>query len=178
MIKKYQRVLLSLLIISAVFILSATLLRGLFPKKHYDTVEKYCTEFETDINLVLALIKAESNFRTDAVSHAGAKGIMQITDETFEFCNRNLKTSDADIFNPEDNIRAGVWYLSYLLKRYNHSITKAVSAYNAGASNIDSWLKDPRYSDDGESLSHIPFKETRSHVDKIKRYTSIYRFLY
>lgn len=176
--KKLSRALIALLIIFVILVAMFTVLRGLFPRAYIDTIEKYCTEFDVDTSLVLALIKAESNFKANAVSHANAKGLMQLTDETFEFCNDSMGESDTDIFNTQSNIRAGVWYLSYLLKRYDLSIENAVAAYNAGATNVDNWLSDSRYSSDGKTLKEIPFGETLRHVNKISRYKKIYEFLY
>ena len=119
MAEKLKSVLLSLFSLSMVLLFTFLLSRVIFPRRYTPLMEKYCIEYGTDISLVSALIKTESNFDSDAVSHADAKGIMQLTDDTFDFCNAWLKVGDADIFNPEDNIRAGVWYLSYLLKRYD-----------------------------------------------------------
>ena len=134
--------------------------------------------FAVDTDLAMALIKAESNFDKNAVSSANAKGLMQLTDDTFNYCNKNLKVSDADIFSPEDNIRAGVWYISHLIRRYNGNIPNALAAYNAGASNVDKWLKNEEYSSDGKTLDKIPFNETKNHSTKINSYKRIYEILY
>lgn len=176
--KKLSRAAFALLIIFFILLITFFTLRGLFPRTHSDIIEKYCVQYDVDTFLAMALIKAESNFKSDAVSHANAKGLMQLTEETFEFCNENLNAQYADIFNPQENIRAGVWYLSYMLKRYNGNTENAIAAYNAGATNVDNWLSDSRYSSDGKTLKEIPFGETLRHVDKISRYKKIYEFLY
>ena len=175
---KFLRVAVALLIISAILISAYSVLKILFPRKHFEIIQKNCLEYKVDANLVLALIKAESNFNEDAVSYAGAKGIMQLTDETFKFCNDTICVNGSDIFSPEENIRAGVWYLSYLLDRYEENEKNAVASYNAGATNVDSWLKDSRYSADGKTLYNIPFSETKRHIKKINAYKRIYKFLY
>lgn len=175
---RLSKIILALLIILVILISVFSVLRGLFPRKYSDIIEKYCAVYGVDELLVLSLIKAESNFDTNAVSHAGAKGIMQITEDTFEFCNEAISSEKGDIFGPEDNIRAGVWYLSYLMKRYDNNIKNTVSAYNAGATNVDNWLSDKRYSADGKTLDTIPFGETQRYTDKISRYKRIYEFLY
>ncbi len=152
--------------------------RAVFPIKYGTQIREACTNNNTDIYLVLALIKAESNFNQNAVSRAGAKGIMQLTEETFSHCCKKLNSENADILSPEDNINAGVWYLSYLLDKYNGSVTNAVAAYNAGSSNVDKWLKDESLSKDGIEPYIIPFGETKRHVQKTKRYIRIYKLLY
>lgn len=176
--KKLSRVISALFIIFFIIIIAFGVMRALFPRTHIDYIEKYSRSFGVDSSLVLALIKAESNFNPDAVSHANAKGIMQLTEETFEFCNDVMKADAGDILSPEENIRAGVWYLSYLLGRYDGNCKNALAAYNAGATNVDKWLKDSRYSDDGKTLEEIPFGETYRHTEKIARYKIIYDFLY
>lgn len=161
-------------------ILAVTLLifRGIFPIKYENTIEKYCEEYGVNPPLVYALIKAESNFRENSLSHAGAKGLMQITDETFEYCLKKLDIPHANIFNTESNLQCGIWYLSYLIDKYGGNIKNAVAAYNAGETNVGRWLKDPKYSEDSKNLSDIPFWETKRHVGKIERYVKIYENIY
>ncbi len=174
------RAAIALLIILLIVTLCAVIIYRLFPAKHSDIINKYCDEFDVSPHLVMALIKAESNFNENAVSHAGARGLMQLTDKTFEHCMNVLgkDASGEDISNPDVNINAGVWYISYLLKKYDGDITNAVAAYNAGATNVDKWLQDSSLSPDGKTLSDIPFGETKRHCEKIKSYYKIYEFLY
>lgn len=178
MSRKLSRVSLALFIIFLIIVTACSVMRSLFPNSHIGHIEKYSNKFGVDSSLVLALIKAESNFNPDAVSRADAKGIMQLTEDTFDFCNNALKTDTENIFAPEANICAGVWYLSYLLDRYNGNCENALAAYNAGASNVDKWLSDSSYSPDGKTLKTIPFGETKRHIEKIIRYKIIYDFLY
>lgn len=152
--------------------------RGIFPIKHESTILKYAEEYRVKPPLVYALIKAESNFRENAQSHAGAKGLMQITDETFEYCLKKLGISDVNIFNTQANIQCGIWYLSYLLDKYDGNTENAIAAYNAGETNVDRWLKDSNYSKDSKNLLDIPFGETKRHVGKIQRYVKIYEYIY
>lgn len=179
MVKKLLKACVALMTILLIIIAALVICRGLFPLKYYTLIDKYCDEYDVDTSLTLALIKAESNFDVMAISHAGAKGLMQLTEETFSYCREEMELSaDADIFSPEENIRVGVWYLAYLLERYNANERNAVAAYNAGASNVDKWLGDAVYSADGKNLDNIPFGETKRHVEKISRYTGVYEFLY
>ena len=166
-----------ILTISVVFGLTVFVGHGLFPIKHENSIQKYCDMYGVDTHLILALIKAESNFKDDAVSHANATGLMQLTKETFAFFEETTNAR-GDIENPNDNIHAGVWYLSYLLERYEGNTKNALAAYNAGLSNVDTWLKDPLISSDGKTLKKIPFGETARYTEKVSRYTIIYRMLY
>lgn len=174
------KVSLFVLALSLIVTLAFAAIYNLFPAKHSFLIEKYCNLYDVDKNIVFALIKAESNFDENAVSHAGAKGLMQLTDETFSHCAKALGKDyvKEDIFDPEINISLGVWYLSTLLEKYDKSTINAVAAYNAGSSNVNKWLSDKNLSSDGKTLSSIPFGETKRHCEKIKRYQSIYKFLY
>ena len=178
MYKLSKKVLWSLICIAAVVCVSVSILKYLFPPSYRDTLDKYCTKYDVDIHLALALAKAESNFDKDAVSHADAKGVMQLTDDTFNFCIENAGIENGNIFDPDVNIHAGVWYLSYLLNKYDGNIKNSLAAYNAGTGNVDKWLKDSRYSSDGETLKDIPFAETKRYTIKITRYKKIYSILY
>lgn len=177
MLKKLPRAFFTLFIILLILIVALIICRGLFPIRHYSVIEEYCEEYGVEKSLVLALIKAESNFNEDAVSHADAKGLMQLTDSTFDYCMTSLEAS-GDIFSTEDNIRAGVWYLSHLIEKYDGNTENAIAAYNAGSSNVDKWLSNSLYSSDGKELDIIPFGETSRHVGKIRRYNNIYKLLY
>ncbi len=152
----------------------------LFPQKHLSCVNKYCSEYGVSPYIVFALIKAESNFNPDAQSSASAKGLMQLTDATFKFCleKMGLDKQNTDIFDPELNIRVGIWYFKTLLDKYDGNEKNAIAAYNAGLSNVDKWLSSRLYSVDGKTLDTIPFKETDRHIQKISRYQKIYELLY
>ena len=152
--------------------------RMIFPVKYKDIIAKYCKSYSVDPATICALIKAESNFKETAQSHAGAKGLMQLTDHTFDFCLNQLNLKDSDVFSPETNIRCGIWYLSYLLEKYDGDEKNAIAAYNAGETNVDRWLSDKRYSTDGKNLLYIPFPETRNHIRKIQKYSGIYQLIY
>lgn len=176
--KKYLKLFYAIICIVFIICISFSALRRLFPTSYQDTVDKYCEKYGVDKWLVTALIKAESNFNEGAISHAGAKGIMQVTDETFSFCRENTDIKSPDIFNLDANIHAGVWYLSYLIKKYDGNTQNALASYNAGMGNVDKWLKDIRYSSDGKTLKEIPFSETVRYTEKINRYKIIYSILY
>ena len=87
----------------------------IYPLKYEEMVEKYSKEYNLDFYLVMAIIKTESSFRASAVSEKGAKGLMQITDNTAKYIAKELKESDFEIFSPETNIKFGCYYLRYLL---------------------------------------------------------------
>lgn len=153
----------------------------IYPVSYKNEIYYYSMENELDPYMVLALIKAESNFVSDAVSSQGATGLMQLTKSTAEWAAEKMQLEYADnlnIENPEVNIEIGCWYLKYLLDKYNGDVTLSLCAYNAGVGNVEKWLDDERYSIDGKNLYDIPFSETRSYVEKTKKYAQKYKTLY
>ena len=148
------------------------------PKKYTDSVEKYAREYGVESDLVYAVIRCESSFDKNAVSKSGAVGLMQILPETAEYITRiSGRNSAYDLSCAEDNIEVGVLYLNYLKNRF-YSETEILAAYNAGEGRVNSWLSDPKYSEDGISLSDIPFKETREYVKRVKKFYNYYKFFY
>ena len=109
-----------------------------------------------DAALVRAVMHAESWFETDAISHAGAMGLMQLMPAT----QRRFGVSDP--FDPSENIAAGAAYLAQLLARYGDR-ELAVAAYNAGASAVD------------EHGGVPPFSETREYVRRVRILHARYR---
>ncbi len=179
LVNKFLRPLIAFVLIIAIVSFTVLTFYALFPIKYKKTITSYCKEYGVEEALVYALIKTESNFDEKASSKANAKGLMQLTDETFSFCIKNLGISNSPgIYNAKTNIRAGIWYLSYLTEKYDGNTENALAAYNAGFSNVDKWLSSEKYSSDGKSLDKIPFGETERYVDKIIKYKKIYSFLY
>ena len=152
----------------------------LFPLRYLHEIRLASDEMDVDRYLVAALIKAESNFEIDAISRAEAKGVMQLTDDTAQFCAKKLgiDLKEGDIYSPAVNIRLGVFYLKRMLEMFNGDEALAVAAYNAGEGRVHEWLNNPEYSTDGENLKIIPYAETERHVKKIETYKKIYKVLY
>lgn len=150
-----------------------------YPVKYSQLVEKYAKEYALPRELVYAVILTESSFRPDAVSHAGAKGLMQLTDDTSEWIALLLgEQNEPDlIFQPELNIRRGCFLLGYLYREFGVWET-ALAAYNAGIGRVRGWLANPLYSEDGELLMHVPIDETREYLERVLRSAEKYRKIY
>lgn len=150
-----------------------------FPSAYEDLIHKYSNQYDVDKYLVMAVIRAESNFIPDA--HSGkASGLMQLTDETAEWICKKLDINfkKIDLFKPSDNIKLGCFYLKYLIDNYNGNIDVALAAYNGGPGNVNRWLSDKDYSKNGKDLNYIPFKETREYVAKVNRQWEKYKEIY
>lgn len=133
--------------------------------------------------MVLGIIRQESNFDTEAISSAGAKGLMQLMPKTAAQEAKLLKqpyVPEALTRRPNTNVMLGSHYLDRLLDRYDRYPALAFAAYNAGESRVDQWIRlngDPRT---GEIdmitwIESIPFKETRNYVQRVLENAEIYR---
>lgn len=104
-----------------------------------------------DVELLASVVKAESGGRSNAVSRAGARGLMQLMPDTA----RDLGVQDA--FRPDQNIAGGASYLDSLLTRYKNDLSLALAAYNAGPAAVDKYHGIP------------PYRETRSYVVRVEK---------
>lgn len=153
----------------------------IFPMRHLEAIERYAARYELSPAFISAVIHAESKFRVDAVSRAGAQGLMQIMPGTGEWLAGLIGiegfTTEA-LFEPETNIRIGSFYLRSLLDQNSQNVRHALAAYNAGTGNLRRWLQDPELSSDGITLEHIPFEETRTYIDRVIFNQRIYAILF
>lgn len=155
-------------------------LRETHPLKYTAYVERYASEYGIQPTLVYAVIKTESGFRADAVSNVGARGLMQIMEDTFDWIKFRLgdeETEYYDMYDPETNIRYGCYLLGFLLDEFGQTDV-AMAAYHAGRGNVNDWLSDERYSSDGIHLDVIPIADTAHYVNKINKAMDNYVRLY
>jgi len=113
--------------------------------------------YQVDSALVKAIIMAESNYNTNAISKRGAKGLMQLMPKTAE------ALGVGDSFNPEHNINAGVRYFKDLLNQFNGDVRLALAAYNAGSRKVRKYQGVP------------PFKATEYYIKKVFEYHQYYK---
>lgn len=156
-------------------------IKALYPVKYINIINKYSQEYQLDPLLVISIIKVESKFQEKAISHKGAKGLMQIASITGKWGAEELNIEGYDenmLFIPEINIRIGCWYINKLKEQFKNDLILVLAAYNGGSGNVSKWLKDYRYSSDGVILEKIPFKETREYIVKVDRTFKIYKYIY
>ncbi|MDO4458664.1 MAG: lytic transglycosylase domain-containing protein [Clostridia bacterium] len=153
--------------------------RAIYSVNYEDIIDRYSKEYNLDKAFVCGLIHCESSFDADAESGVGAKGLMQMTDETFDWMQERdsgyVSMSPDELFTPEISIKYGCMFLDLLFDVYD-SEELVLCAYNAGMGNTDDWLE--TYSDGYGGLSYIPFPETESYVYNVTEARDNYKELY
>lgn len=135
-------------------------------------VKKYSAEFEIEEELVLAVIKAESDFKKDAVSKSGALGLMQLIPDTAKWIASELgeEYSKEKMFNEETNIKFGCFYLNYLFSKFKDKDV-VICAYNAGEGVVRNWINE----DGSLDRSKISFDETKKYLERVNVFYDSYK---
>jgi soluble lytic murein transglycosylase len=147
------------------------------PLRHDDIIRQQAADKDLDAALIAAVIYEESRFR-DQTSHAGARGLMQITPETADFIARRsggIRFEQSDLATPQINIAYGAWFLRYLIDHYDGNEAPAIAAYNAGQTNVDGWVDQAGGPDSFDFARDVPFPETRAYVENVQERRGEYR---
>ena len=149
---------------------------------HFNLANNFHKNGENEKALTLAVIRQESAFDPQAVSPAGAMGLMQLMPSTGKHVANSLKMKfqNSSLQNPTTNIRLGQAYLDSLIRQWGGSYILAIASYNAGASRVSEWIDingDPRDNnvDPVEWIERIPFSETRNYVQRVLENLQVYR---
>ncbi|MCK6129786.1 dephospho-CoA kinase [Parvimonas micra] len=178
--KKILITIITVLIICKALFLGAVYYGGKnYPINYIEEIQKYSNEYGVDPKVVLAIMRVESNFKSDAVSKVNAKGLMQVLPDTAKHVAKllNVNVNSVDLNDPETNVKFGTYYLKYLMQNFSNMDT-VYAAYNGGIGNVNTWLKDSKYSNDGVSLYNIPSSETKNYVNKVNKALKAYEILY
>lgn len=157
------------------------LIRILFPYPRREMVEREAAEYGLDPILMAALIRQESAWDRDIVSHAGAVGLMQVMPPTGEQLARAIGPrgfTRASLEAAEVNLHLGGRFLRDMLDRYGPELPLVLSAYNAGPTRARRWREYPEVVDPLRFTERIPFTETRGYVKNVTRNLALYRALY
>ena len=152
-----------------------------YPRKYQEYVEYYADKYDLDPLTLYAFIRTESNFNPNAESDVGARGLMQITEVTFDWIKTKIAPTEQltfdDLYDPETNIRFGSYFVAYCLLKFG-DLSTAAAAYHKGVTAVSELLKDNEYSSDGKTLDEFPYPQMRQYVHKIttsyERYQEIY----
>lgn len=175
--------LLLVIVVACVLVRTAALrfYRAAYPVQYREIVVVESARNGLPEALVFAVIRTESGFNPAAQSSVEARGLMQITKDTFEWAQFRVREEELlnvhDLFDSELNIRYGAAILRLLLEEFG-SERNALCAYHAGWGNAKAWLADPACSPDGKTIVNIPFGDTGRYVEKVMETKKTYETLY
>lgn len=156
--------------------------RAFHPKEYSEYVEYYAGKYDLDPLLVYSFICTESDFEPTAQSSVDARGLMQITEETFDWLKSRIAPTEplefASLYDPEVNVRFGTYYLKITLERYDGDVSTAAAAYHSGWGTVDQLLQIEEHSADGETLQGFPYNQMHHYVNKITACYQTYQRLY
>lgn len=182
------RILLWLLALMGALVLLAgpfaarALAKASYPRTYSDEVEYWAAQYDVDENLVYAIIRTESSFNPAAQSYAGAIGLMQMTEETFDWLKPQIAAEEdlifADLYKPAISIRFGVYFLSLCLEKYGGDPSTAAAAYHSGMGTVNKLLQEEDHTTDGIRLAEFPYRSMNYYVSKVNRGWQRYSALY
>ena len=154
----------------------------LYPRKYEALVDKWAETYDLDPLLVDAFIRTESGFDPQATSSVDARGLMQMTEETFIWLRSKIAPDEgllfADLYDPETSIRFGCYYLHLCMQRYQNDVSTAAAAYHSGWGTVDALLQKEEHSEDGVTLKGFPYNQMNHYVKKITSCYANYRRIY
>lgn len=149
-----------------------------FPMGFERVVKRAARETGLDASQIWSVIRQESAFNHQAVSSAGARGLMQLMPKTAQQVAKRhkMKYRKSRLLQPNVNVRLGAFYLARMKKRFNGNMALATAAYNAGPHRVKSWLKRTPFEWEDTWIEAIPFNETRRYVQQIRAFVIVYNW--
>ena len=153
--------------------------RTLYPLPYEPALRREAAKNAFDPMLAAGLIRQESTFQADAVSHKNAVGLMQVLPQTGRLMARQLRVryTKTSLFEPDFNLEVGMVYVAGLLRNLG-APEYALAAFNAGEDRIALWRSERNYDEIPELVESIPFTETRDYVQIVLRNAEVYRMIY
>jgi TolA-binding protein len=152
-----------------------------YPYGYKETVVKYSNQYNLDPLFTLAVIRQESNFMPDAISYAGARGLMQIMPSTGEGIAGQIGIKDFNVsilLDPEINIRMGTFYLRQQLDNFSQNEYYCLGAYNGGPGRMSGWVSGRGSKDIDEFIESISYEQSREYVKRVMGHYYFYQMLY
>ncbi len=153
--------------------------KALYPLPYESPLRRESGRNDLDPAVVAGLIRQESTFQADALSHANAYGLMQLLPKTAKLLAKQLRVRYAKnrLYEPDYNIQLGTFYFKGLVQ-LTGGPEYALAAYNAGEDRIAAWKAERTYGEVPELVESIPFTETREYVQIVLRNAQLYRMIY
>lgn len=152
----------------------------IYPTGYEEYVKAECELKKLDPALAMAVIWQESKYLPDAVSIAGAMGLMQLMPGTAAGIANKLGYKNFNtyqLYKPDLNIKFGTYYLNFTMKAFNNNLIAAIASYNAGTGPVRAWLERFKGLDEAEFIESIPYLETRHYVRQVLTIYNIYSLL-
>lgn len=158
-----------------------SLQRLAYPMGYVHLIASEAARYAIDPLLFLALIRQESRFDPRAVSYAGATGLTQVMPETGKWIASRVEVGDYRhelLTRPTVSVRFGLWFLGFLLDRYDRDWIAALVAYNAGPGNLERWADGRSIADHDLFFELIPVKQAQDYVRHIYEQYRLYERIY
>jgi len=155
--------------------------RIFYPWPYRTEITQEAKRLEIDPYLLVALVRVESRFNTNAQSAVGARGLMQVMPETASWAAQQIGLQnfhENQLYQPEINLQIGTWYLNHLFEEFKGNKITGLAAYNAGYGNVHAWVGTGQWSGTMADLQRIPFPETQLYLRAVMRDYEIYKYLY
>jgi soluble lytic murein transglycosylase len=153
-----------------------------YPQGYWASILSYSRMYGQDPYFVAAIIREESQFSPEALSPAGARGLMQVMPATGDWVAQLIKLRGFDrgkLFESDTGVNIGTWYISHLMKRFKGDPLLVAAAYNAGPEAVIGWISRNGYNGERDAfVEMIPFMETRGYVKKVLRNYAEYKRIY
>lgn len=153
----------------------------LYPIRYEEEIRQHAAKYDVDPLLVAAIIRVESNYKTNISSKKGAFGLMQLMPDTSEWiveAGRFPLSYNNDLEKPTVSIELGTWYIGWLHKQFNGNTTAALAGYNAGQGKVRRWIQNQEWDGTLEQADSIPYGETRHYIQRVLYYYNKYYKLY
>ena len=153
----------------------------LFPLPYRNELDKAAHDHDMDLYLLAGLIRQESEFDPNALSHASAYGLTQVRPATGRLYAPKLgikRLTNRMLFEPATNVEIGSSIFRGMMQQNGGHIEQTLAAYNAGPGRLTRWLSWNEYREPAEFVESIPFTETRDYVQAVLRNADMYRRLY
>ncbi len=140
-------------------------------------IHRYAREYDVNPSMISAVISRESHYDPYAESRVGARGLMQIMEDTGSWIASRQGNKDYQynhLFDPDLNVRFGAWYLAYLSDIYQGNPIMVAAAYHAGANNVNLWALKFAQDERFLTLEQIPMEDTKDYVRKVMNAYAIY----
>ncbi|HUK99296.1 MAG TPA: tetratricopeptide repeat protein [Nitrospirota bacterium] len=153
-----------------------------YPQAYWERIITYARRYNQDPYFIAAIMREESQFKIDALSPAGARGLMQVMPATGARVAQQIKIlgfNGSKLYDVDIGINIGTWYVGYLMKQFKGDYLFVAAAYNAGPEAVASWIKKNKDNRDRDVfVESIPFMETRGYVKKVLRNYAEYKRIY